>query len=290
MKEQISFAEYIKNEILEFNWEEPQLDILFYSFLRANGNFKKTKFEVCTSIKNKKELIQSFFKKFYNVEPEIKELETKVKFIVDEVNFTSKLEDKWKDFKPKNDMDSRAYIAGAFLAKGWSSRPSSKFYHMEFRIGSLEHANLIEKAMNSFEIQSKKTHKNDWYIIYVKKSIHLSELMSLMGAQQARMIFEDERISRTITSSYAKMTALEPYNALKTERIAKKQIASINKLKGTPSWNALNENIKLVAEIRLEKPDLSLSDIQYVFNLRKEMDVSKSTINNWFKIIVDLAE
>ncbi len=290
MDNRISFAEFIKNEILEFNWDEAQLDILFYSFIKTNGDFRGEKFIIGSSLKKQSDKILKLFKKFYNVEPEVEFLKTKVNFIIDAESFKNKFDEKWSLFKPKNVEEHKALIAGCFVGKGWISKPSSKYYHMEFRIGSKDHVKLIERSIGKFEIASKTILKNGWYVIYIKKSMALSDLLNIMEAPRSMMYFEDERINRNLIASYSKMESIEPYNKAKTKAISDLQIAAIKKIKGTPIWKTLSKNIIEIAELRLEFPEYSLSDIQYIYNRDKEKEISKSTVNNWLKQIVDLAE
>ncbi len=290
MDNRISFAEFIKNEILKFNWEEAQLDILFYSFIKTNGVSKGKKFVVGSSLKKQGDLISKLFKKFYNVEPDLKESTTKINFIINDEGFENKFKDKWDSFKPKTVEEHKALIAGCFVGKGWISKPSSKYYHMEFRVGPKEHVKLLERSINNFEIQSKTILKNGWYVVYIKKSMALSDLLNLMEASRSMMYFEDERINRNLIASYSKMESIEPYNKAKTKAISDLQIAAIKKIKGTPTWRTLNKNIIEIAELRIEFPEYSLSDIQYIYNRDKEKEISKSTVNNWLKQIVDLAE
>ncbi len=290
MDNRISFAEFIKNEILKFNWEEAQLDILFYSFLKTNGIQKGGNFTLGSSLRSQTETIIKLFKKFYNVEPEIKKLTTKTNYIINDEEFLNKLDERWETFKPKTKEEHKALIAGCFIGKGWISKPSSKFYHMEFRIGSKSHCKLLQKSIDKFEIHSKTILKNDWFVIYIKKSTALADLLSLMEAHESVLYFEDERISRNMAAAYSKMESIEPYNKAKTKAIADKQIAAINKLKGTQTWKTLNQNLIDLAEIRVERPEYSLSDIQYIYSERKNKSISKSTVNNWLKQIVELAE
>ncbi len=290
MDNRISFAEYIKNEILDFNWEKSQLDILFYSFIRTNGIFKDGKFILGSSLKSQRNKISKLFEEFYNVRPKTVELETKINFVINDANFKNIFEEKWKDFKPKSESEHKAFVSGCFVGKGWISKPSSKYYHMEFRIGLREHSSMLTKSISKFDIESKTILKNEWFVIYIKKSTSISELLSFMEANQSRMYFEDERIQRNILASVVKMDSIEPYNQAKTKAISDVQIAAINKLKESPIWKTLDKKLIEIAELRLEFPWYSLSDLQITFEARKEIQVSKSTINNWLKQIVDLAE
>ncbi len=290
MENKISFAEYIKNEILSFNWEDEQLNILFYSFLKTNGVYKGNKFVIGTSLLSKKGLFIKLFKKFYQLNIEVKDLETKINFFTDDKEFIQKFQDQEKTLTLKNDLDAMAYIAGAFIGKGWVSRPSSRSYHLEFRIGSMSHSLNLQESIDSLGIKSKTLQKGKWLITYIKKSMSLADLLRAMQAHQAMMIFEEERISRDFTASLAKMESIEQYNFERTAAVSAIQLEAIKKLKKSKIWLTLTDDKRNVAELRAEKPEYSLSDLQYTFNEKFEKDVSKSTVNNWLHSLVDLAK
>ncbi len=290
MENKISFAEFIKNEIIEFNWKDEQLDILFYSFLKTNGNFVDDKFTVGSSLKNHKKLFRKLFKKYYNVEPEVGELETKIKFIINDKEFKNEFFNKENSLVLDTDEKCMAFVAGAFIGKGWISRPSSRFYHMEFRVGSMAHSLNLQESIDSLGVKTTTIIKNNWFITYIKKSLSLSDLLKAMHAYQAMMIFEEERINRDFTSSYSKMESIEAYNYEKIVAVSKIQVKAINKLMKSKIWKTIKKDWTNLAELRIEKPNYSLSDLQYTFNSMYEKDVSKSTINNWLNSIVDLAD
>ncbi len=289
MENQISFAEFIKNEILEFNWEDEQLGILFYSFLKTNGSINGNKFTVSSSLKTKNEIFINLFKKYYDVDVQVKEMESKIKYIINDEEFIDKLYAQESSLTLETDEKAMAFVAGAFIAKGWVSRPSSRFYHMEFRVGTIEHSLNLQEAIDSLGIQTKSMKKGNWFITYIKKSMSLSDLLRAMQAHNSMMLFEEERINRDFASSYSKMESIEAYNYEKIEAVSSLQIAAIEKLKTTASWKVLSKDKLRLAEIRLEHPRYSLSDLQYVFNEKHGKNVSKSTINNWLKALVEKA-
>ncbi len=286
----ISFAEFIKNEILEFDWNDTQLDILFYSFLKTNCVFKKKEAVLGTPLKDKVDLFKRLFKQIFDVEVEVKELETKVNLIIRDETFQSKFYEIEDNLNLANEDEVRAFIAGSFIGKGWISKPSSRFYHLEFRIGSIEHSINLQEAIDSLGLKTKTVQKGNWHITYLKKAMDLTDLLGAMNALEAMMIFEDERMNRDFTSTYFKMETIEAYNIQKTRQVSNLQIEAIDKLDKHNLLKTLKTNIYNIALIRKEYPDYSLSDLQYVFNEKYKMNVSKSCINNWLKSILERAE
>ncbi len=290
MKNKISFVELIKNEILEFNWDTKQLDILFFSFLKTGGIFNSNKFVIGLSLSEKKDFIISLFEKYYGIKPETKELATKVNYIIKDDSFVEMFNKKDYEMKLDDNNESMAFIAGAFVARGWISKPTSRFYHLEIRVGQMEQSLNLQEAIDSLGIESKTHIKDKWFITYIKKSMMISDLLRAMHAQDSMMIFEEERISRDFATTFSKMETIEAYNSTKIDNASRIQIEAIQKLMDSSTWKIMKTELKNIAEIRLNNPTFSLSDIQFIYSSNYGKEVSKATVNNWLRKIVDLSK
>ncbi len=189
-----------------------------------------------------------------------------------------------------NNEEIRTMIKGLFIIKGYVSGFNSKFYHFEIRTNYKFEQEVIINVFNQYEINLKKQIKNNNVILYVKKATEISDILKIMNCDKSLMIFEDERISRSITSSYQRIEKVEDMNNKKTIEISNIQIKYIILLKEKNRFDLLSESEKAIADIRLKYPMYSLSDLAYVFNLTRNENYSKSTINNWLKNIVAKAK
>ena len=78
----------------------------------------------------------------------------------------------------------------------------------------------------------------------------------------------------------------ETANLSKTVNAAVKQIEAIKKLKENGRFNNLPENLKEIANLRIENPEASLTELG---KMLKE-PVGKSGVNYRLKTIIDLAQ
>ena len=78
----------------------------------------------------------------------------------------------------------------------------------------------------------------------------------------------------------------ETANLNKTLNASIEQIAAIKKLQKTGEFNKLNDNLKEIAKLRLENPDMSLTDLGKIL---KE-PIGKSGVNYRLKKIIELAK
>ena len=123
------------------------------------------------------------------------------------------------------------------------------------------------------------------YSIYLKDGEEISKFLALIGANRAVMQFEDIRIQREMRGKVNRLVNCETANLNKTINASIEQIAAIRKLQETGKFNKLNDNLKEIALLRLENPDISLVDLG---KLLKE-PLGKSGVNYRLKKIIEIA-
>ena len=289
--EKKSFSESIKKEILSYDWPEDLKKILVYSFIRTNYQIKNKTFILTTTQKDFKNKICVWLKKIYKISDiQIEETQKLLKIKIQDLDFIEKLSNQIGNLVISKTEEYGAYIAGSFLGKGWINNPISKFYHFELRVKTIQHSLDITEAFDAVGIRTITIHKDNWYYTYVKKSSSISDILKLVNATEAAMLFENERIQRDVIAHYSKMEALEPYNRRKTIKASGKQIESLKKLLESQKSHLLTIEQRKLAELRIENPSLSLFDLSLIFFDRHDKNLSKSTVNSWIKKMVVLSE
>lgn len=197
-------------------------------------------------------------------------------------------------FKPKYKVDRklikkrccrRAYIRGSFLGGGSISNPE-KTYHLEFVTNDEEHANDLSKIINSFKLSSKIVLRKDYYVIYLKEGSQIVDLLNIIGAYQALLKLEDIRVLKEVRNNINRIVNCETANLGKTINASMRQIQGIKLIKDKIGINKLPNNLRQIAEIRLENPDASLKEIGKMLN----PTLGKSGVNHRFRKIEEIAE
>ncbi len=125
------------------------------------------------------------------------------------------------------------------------------------------------------------------YSIYIKEGEEISKFLALIGANKAVMRFEEIRVKkRDERKKVNRLVNCETANLNKTLNASIEQIAAIKKLQKTGEFNKLNANLKEIAKLRLENPDMSLTDLGKIL---KE-PIGKSGVNYRLKKIIELAK
>ena len=184
----------------------------------------------------------------------------------------------------KKEENLRAIIRGLFLGSGSINNPENK-YHLEITFKQEKNLNEIVEILKKLGINIKNMKTKNKYSIYLKEGEEISKFLALIGANKAVMQFEDIRIQREMRGKVNRIVNCETANLNKTLNASIEQIAAIKKLQETGRFNKLNDNLKEIALLRLENPDIALADLG---KLLKE-PVGKSGVNYRLKKIIDIA-
>ena len=184
----------------------------------------------------------------------------------------------------KNQELLKAIVRGMYLGSGSVNNPENK-YHLEITFSNESNMELAISILEKLGIKTRKMIMKNKYYLYIKEGEEISKILALIGANKAVMKFEEIRIQREMRGKVNRLVNCKTANLNKTINASVEQIAAINKLKENGEFNKLNENLKEIAELRIENPDMSLIDLG---KLLKE-PVGKSGVNYRLKKIVELA-
>ena len=110
--------------------------------------------------------------------------------------------------------------------------------------------------------------------------------MALIGANKAVLEFENIRIQREMRGKVNRIVNCVAANLNKTINASIAQIAAIKKLQENGKFNKLDDNLREIAELRLENPDMSLVDLGKLL----KQPVGKSGVNYRLKKIMEIAD
>ena len=185
----------------------------------------------------------------------------------------------------KNACCKRAFLRGAFLASGSLSDPD-KGYHLEFICPSEALADQITQVCADFEINARKTERRGELIVYVKEGEMIGELLSVMGAMNSYMEFENCRIYKDVSNTVNRRVNCETSNIRKTVTAASRQLDDIRYLEEHGLLAGLPDTLREAAYGRLENPDATLQELGDMM----DPPVGKSGINHRLARLSKLAQ
>ncbi len=185
----------------------------------------------------------------------------------------------------KSSCCQRAYLRGAFLGAGSMTDPQ-KGYHLEITGDAGGKAEQLMEMMRGFGIGSKLTMRGQTYVVYLKEGEAIADMLSAMEATVSLMELENTLIFREVNNSVNRRVNCELSNIRKTVAAASRQVEAITKIRDLVGLDSLPENLREMAVVRLEHPEVSLEE------LGKYLDppVGKSGVNHRLRKLVEYAE
>ena len=185
----------------------------------------------------------------------------------------------------KNRCCKRAYIRGAFLGGGSISNPE-KTYHLEFVTNYEEHGKDLSRIINTFGLNSKIVMRKENYVVYIKEGEQIVDVLNIIGAHQALLKLEDIRVLKDIRNNINRLVNCETANLGKTINASVNQIENIETIDKYMGIHKLSNNLREIAELRLENTDSTLKELGEMLN----PPVGKSGVNHRFRKIEELAD
>lgn len=203
--------------------------------------------------------------------------------IMDGAMFQSHISNEIKQSEKK----TRAYLRGAFLASGSVNNPETSRYHLEISSIYEEHNQDICDLLNQFDLNARTLERRNGYITYLKGAEKIADFLTLIGATNSMLKFEDVRIVRDMRNSVNRLVNCETANMNKTIDAASKQIENIHFIESTVGLQSLPEKLQEIAELRIQNPEISLKELGEMI---PSGAISKSGINHRIRKINDFAD
>jgi DNA-binding protein WhiA len=179
----------------------------------------------------------------------------------------------------------KAFLRGIFLAGGSVNKPLSD-YHLELVSDNEEMAQLILHIMQRFSLSAKMIDRKKDYIVYIKEGNAVTGFLSIIGAYNSLLEFENIRIVKEMRNNVNRIVNCETANLNKVVHAAVKQIACIKYISETKGLHELPILLKEAADLRLAHQEVPVGELAAMC----EKPVSKSGFNHRLKRLEKIAE
>jgi len=188
----------------------------------------------------------------------------------------------WANFSCENCY--AAFLRGSFLSCGTITSPD-KNYHLEFTVPFLNLCKDFRKVFSELGFEPKQITRNGYYILYFKDSESIEDILTLMGAVNASLELMSVKVYKDMRNNINRRTNFETANLDRIINAENIQKDAIKKIKNTVGINALPEELRRVAIIRLENDGLSLRELGEMC----DPVLTRSGVNHRLKKIVEFA-
>lgn len=146
-----------------------------------------------------------------------------------------------------------------FLSCGSVTDPV-KGYHMEFTLPSQDLVTPITELL-FFLVPFKHTVRKGTHLLYLKESEQIEDMLTFMGAPRASVHMMEVKIYKELRNKANRVTNCETANIDKTVNAATAQVEQIQWLLERGGWAGLPEELRELARLRLDHPEMSLREL-----------------------------
>ena len=187
-----------------------------------------------------------------------------------------------------------AYIKGAFIGCGTSSIKLSQLgsklpttgYHVEFPSRHKQFLESVQSLLAEFSISSKISTRKNIFVLYIKDSESIKDLLALLGAVESVFSLSDEMARRGLRNTVNRQVNCINANISKTVEASIKQVEAINLINKKIGLESLPEDLQEVAVLRLANQQESLEELLKLSTLK----LTKSGLNHRFRRILKIAQ
>ena len=177
----------------------------------------------------------------------------------------------------------KSFVAGAFLACGTVSEPTSG-YHLEFVPPSDEMADLLFEVLSTIGYPPKSLTRRASTVLYYKESEQIEDLLTMMGAVKSSLYLMELKIYKDLRNRANRATNCETANIDKLVRASSRQLEDIELIMSHSTSRQMPANLRITAEARMQHPDASLNE------LAELLGISRSGVNHRLRKLGELAD
>ncbi|MBE6584618.1 MAG: DNA-binding protein WhiA [Ruminococcaceae bacterium] len=252
------------------------------------------KIEVKLSDTSTVERFVAFLETVYKIKPECIE-RCRGCYRVTEIFFrSSSLSAFLKDFWAKEDMDTyfkcqnclQAFLRAVLCSCGTVSEPR-KSYTLELRIPFSNRAEYVRDAIIKYGLTPPYiTERKGAIGLYYRNESSIEDMLTACGASKSLFTFFDVAVEKNLRNTENRATNCVAKNISKSVTAAALQVSAIEALIANGMFDELPDELKKTAMLRLDNPDISLSEL---VQLHRPV-ISKSGLNHRLSNLIEQAK
>ncbi len=178
-----------------------------------------------------------------------------------------------------------AFLRGVFLSTATVSDPQ-KGYHLEMLFPTERRADFVASFLSEVLSSAGRVRRGVRYGCVYKSNGAISDLLYFMGCSKTSFAVADACIERDIRNNENRATNCVASNISRSVDASARQRAAIERLIETRRIDALPEELRYTAELRMEYPSASLLEL----SLLHTPPITKSGLNRRLSKLLEAAE
>lgn len=203
------------------------------------------------------------------------------------MSFSSNAKRELSSLKYAGAPENALYLRALFLERGTVTNPELG-YHLEFACSCAQDAHNLAAfliGLEEFRVTPGVTRRKEQYVVYVKDSEQITDLLAYIGANQSAMELMQIKMVKEVRNYVNRKNNFETANIEKTASAAAAQLKAIQTIKRTKGFQSLPDELRELAELRLENPEYSLRELGEALST----PISRSGVNHRLQRLLELA-
>lgn len=188
----------------------------------------------------------------------------------------------------ENECCYASFLRGAFLSCGTVTDPQ-KDYHLEFIVPHKNLANDLVKVLEdveALEAQPNIVNRKGSFVVYSKGSEQIADFLAYIGAPNAALELMQVKMLKEVRNNVNRKMNFESANLDKTASAAAKQMIAIQKIAEKMGLDALPDDLRELAQVRLDNPEMSLRELGAALS----EPISRSGVNHRLNRLLEMAQ
>ena len=153
------------------------------------------------------------------------------------------------------------FLKGVFLVCGMVSDPQVEF-RLEFTLFQEEgRISSFGTMLQEYGIEMKRANRHGQTVLYSKKSASLEDFFALANMNQVTFLLMNAKIEHEIRNNANRVFNCEMSNIEKAVSASSRHLSAIMELSSAGLLSSLTDELEQTARLRLENPDLSISQL-----------------------------
>ncbi|NMP38356.1 MAG: DNA-binding protein WhiA [Clostridiales bacterium] len=180
---------------------------------------------------------------------------------------------------------SSAFLRGAFLSCGCVTSPQRE-YHLEFTVSRIKLCRDLQTLIAESGLMPKSVSRSNNCAVYFKDSEEIEDLLGAMGANNSVLELMSIKIYKDVRNTVNRKTNFESANLDRTFNAAMVQTDAIMSIANTRGLDTLPEQLRRIAQLRLDNPELSLTELGRMMS----PPMSRSSVNRRLAKLEEIAK
>lgn len=182
-------------------------------------------------------------------------------------------------------IEAGAFLGGAFITAGSMTDPE-KDYHLEFSVKNPHTAEMLQRLFDDNSVSCNLIQRPSKTVIYMKGSEAIEDTLTLMGAVHSSIALMNVKILKDVRNKANRIANCDNANIERTLKASENQIRDIQYILDTVGPDDLSPELYDMAMVRLENPDVSLSELGSML----EKPIGRSGVNHRLRRLSEIAD